>query len=168
MDIAISIAVTFLLTLVNGFFSMSEMALSTAKKVVLEHEAEEGDLKAKQAAEVSGDSGEFLAAIQVAITLVGFFSSAFAATNLSEPLAKVLVSMGVPAHGAGTLSTVLITLIVSYSFYKADTGVEKVTTIDAGHVKPDANDLTTLIQHEEANYTVRIFSNNHFVTVTVK
>ena len=114
MDIAISIAVTFLLTLVNGFFSMSEMALSTAKKVVLEHEAEEGDLKAKQAAEVSGDSGEFLAAIQVAITLVGFFSSAFAATNLSEPLAKVLVSMGVPAHGAGTLSTVLITLIVSY------------------------------------------------------
>jgi hypothetical protein len=44
----------------------------------------------------------------------------------------------------------------------------KVTTIDAGHVKPDANDLTTLIQHEETNYTVRIFSNNHFVTVTVK
>ena len=33
---------------------------------------------------------------------------------------------------------------------------------------PDANDLTTLIQHEETNYTVRIFSNNHFVTVTVK
>jgi UDP-N-acetylmuramate--alanine ligase len=38
MDIALSIAVTFLLTLVNGFFSMSEMALSTAKKVVLDHE----------------------------------------------------------------------------------------------------------------------------------
>ena len=76
MDIALSIAVTFLLTLVNGFFSMSEMALSTAKKVVLEHEAEEGDQLARKAAEVSGDSGEFLAAIQVAITLVGFFSSA--------------------------------------------------------------------------------------------
>lgn len=47
-------------------------------------------------------------------------------------------------------------------------GSVKVTTIDAGHVKPDANDLTTLIQHEETNYTVRIFSNNHYVTVTVK
>ena len=114
MNIAISIAVTFLLTLVNGFFSMSEMALSTAKKVVLEHEAEQGDLKARKAAEVAGDSGEFLAAIQVAITLVGFFSSAFAATNLSEPLAIRLVALGVPAHVAGTLSTVLITLIVSY------------------------------------------------------
>ena len=114
MDIALSIAVTFLLTLVNGYFSMSEMALSTAKKVVLEHEAEEGDARAAKAAEVSGDSGEFLAAIQVAITLVGFFSSAFAATNLSTPLAEVLVGISVPAHMAHTLATVLITLIVSY------------------------------------------------------
>ena len=114
MDIAISIAVTFLLTLVNGYFSMSEMALSTAKKVVLEHEAEQGDLKARKAAEVSANSGEFLAAIQVAITLVGFFSSAFAATSLSEPMADQLGSRGVPDNVAGTLSTVLITLIVSY------------------------------------------------------
>ena len=114
MDIALSITVTFLLTLVNGFFSMSEMALSTAKKVVLEHEAEKGDQQAAKAAQVSGDSGEFLAAIQVAITLVGFFSSAFAATNLSEPLAQVLVGFGLDAGLAGPLSTVLITLVVSY------------------------------------------------------
>jgi ribonuclease-3 len=37
MDIAISIAVTVILTIINGYFSMSEMALSTAKKVVLEN-----------------------------------------------------------------------------------------------------------------------------------
>ena len=114
MDIALSIAVTFLLTLVNGFFSMSEMALSTAKKVVLEHEAEEGDQRARRAAEVSGDSGGFLAAIQVAITLVGFFSSALAATNLSEPLSEVLVGAGMSPQFAGPLATVLITLVVSY------------------------------------------------------
>ena len=114
MDIVIPLIVTFVLTLVNGFFSMSEMALSTAKKVVLEHEAEEGDKAARKAAEVSGDSGEFLAAIQVAITLVGFFSSAFAATNLSTPLAEVLRARGVPANVAHTLATVLITLFVSY------------------------------------------------------
>jgi putative hemolysin len=46
MDIAISIIVTILLTIVNGYFSMSEMALSTAKKVMLDHEAEEGDRRA--------------------------------------------------------------------------------------------------------------------------
>ena len=79
MDIALSIAVTALLTIVNGYFSMSEMALSTAKKVVLDHDAEEGDPRAAKAAEMVDNPGEFLAAIQVAITLVGFASSAFAA-----------------------------------------------------------------------------------------
>ncbi len=112
MDIAISIAVTALLTVVNGYFSMSEMALSIAKKIVLDHEAEEGDRRAKVASEVIENPGDFLAAIQVAITLVGFASSAFAATSLSEPFGEWLSSFGAPAPHA--LATVLITLILSY------------------------------------------------------
>ena len=112
MEIAISIAVTVLLTIVNGYFSMSEMALSIAKKVVLEHEAEEGDKRAAIAAAVIENPGDFLAAIQVAITLVGFASSAFAATSLSEPFGDWLASLGVPASRG--IATVLITLFLSY------------------------------------------------------
>ena len=114
MDIAISIAVTLLLTLVNGFFSMSEAALTAAKRSVLEHEAEEGDERARRAAALAGDSGLFLATIQVAITLVGFFSSAFAATSLSEPFAAWMSSLGLSAGFARGLAPVLITLLVSY------------------------------------------------------
>lgn len=135
MDIALSIVVTFLLTLVNGFFSMSEMALSTAKKVVLEHEAEEGDPHAKIAAEVSGDSGEFLAAIQVAITLVGFFSSAFAATSLSDPLAVKFVEWGLSTQMARPLATVLITLVVSYfSIVVGELVPKRIAMADAENV----------------------------------
>ena len=112
MEIAIPIIVTFLLTLANGYFSMSEAALTTAKRSVLEHEAEEGDSAARRAADLAADSGSFLATIQVAITLVGFFSSAFAATSLSDPLANVLVGFGIPA--ADGIATVIITLIVSF------------------------------------------------------
>ena len=114
MDIALSILVTFLLTLVNGYFSMSEMALSTARKVLLDHDAEEGDARAATAADMIEDPTQFLAAIQVAITLVGFFSSAFAATSLSEPLGLRLSSFGMDVSIANGLATVLITLIVSY------------------------------------------------------
>ena len=114
MDIALSISVTALLTIVNGYFSMSEMALSTAKKVVLDHEAEEGDKRAKIAASVIENPGDFLAAIQVAITLVGFASSAFAATSLSEPMGKMLTSFGMPSEISASVATVLITLILSY------------------------------------------------------
>ncbi len=114
MDIALSIFVTILLTLVNGFFSMSEMALSTAKKAVLDHEAEEGDTRAAEVSKTIEDPGDFLAAIQVAITLVGFASSAFAATNLSTPFAVWLVDRGLVTSTARVLSPVLITLVVSY------------------------------------------------------
>lgn len=112
MDIAISIAVTALLTIINGYFSMSEMALSIAKKVVLDHDAEEGDRRAATASSLIENPGAFLAAIQVAITLVGFASSAFAATSLSEPLGDWLASLGVPFSRG--LATVLITLVLSY------------------------------------------------------
>ena len=56
MDITISLITTLVLTLINGYFSMSEMALTTAKRAVLEHEAEEGD-KVKKGAKVLDDKG---------------------------------------------------------------------------------------------------------------
>jgi putative hemolysin len=112
MDITISIIATLVLTLVNGLFSMSEMALVNVRRPVLEHEADEGDRRAKTALELSSDSGELLAAIQVAITLVGFAASATAATNLSTPFAAWLTELHIPA--ADVLSPVIITLIVSY------------------------------------------------------
>ena len=115
MDIGISILVTFVLILVNGYFSASEMALVNARKVVLQKEAEEGSKKAARALDLAAFDC-FLATIQVAITLVGFFASAAAATNLSEPLSQWLSSFGVEwlALVAPGLAPVLITLIVSY------------------------------------------------------
>ncbi len=114
MYIAISIIATFVLTLVNGLFSMSEMALVNVKRPLLERDAKEGDKRAKIALDVSSDSGDLLAAIQVAITLVGFFSSAVAATNLSEPFAEWMQSLGMALPIAQVLAPVFITLIVSY------------------------------------------------------
>lgn len=116
MDIGISILVTFVLVLVNGYFSMSEMALVNAKHVLLQKEADEGDRRAGRALGLASDSSQFLATIQVAITLVGFFASAAAATNLSDPLAAWMASfdIGWLAFVAPALAPVLITLLVSY------------------------------------------------------
>lgn len=116
MDIWISIVVTFVLVLVNGYFSMSEMALVNARHVLLQRDAEEGDKGAERALSLASDSGQFLATIQVAITLVGFFASAAAATNLSDPLAQWLSGFNIAwlTVIAPGLAPVLITLIVSY------------------------------------------------------
>ncbi|WP_455139430.1 hemolysin family protein [Thermophilibacter sp.] len=114
MDVAISIVVTFLLTLANGFFSMSELAVVSAKRALLEPEAEDGDRKARAALDLASNSEQFLATIQVAITLVGFASSAFASTSLSDPLGSWFESLGMPALIAEPLAPILITLAVSY------------------------------------------------------
>lgn len=116
MDVWLSILTTLILAIFNGIFSMSEMAVVNANKMRLEHDASEGDKRAKRALALSSDSGSFLATIQVAITLVGFASSAFASTNLSDPLSGWLSGFGfAPLTAiAPTLAPVLITLIVSY------------------------------------------------------
>lgn len=116
MDIGISIVVTFILVLVNGYFSMSEMALVNAKQVMLQKEADEGDRRARRALALASDSSSFLATIQVAITLVGFAASAAASTNLSAPLAGWFSSFGIDwlTFIAPGLAPVLITLAVSY------------------------------------------------------
>ena len=116
MDVWLSILTTLILTIFNGIFSMSEMAVVNANKMRLEHDASEGDKRAKRALALSSDSGSFLATIQVAITLVGFASSAFASTNLSDPLSGWLSGFGfAPLTAiAPTLAPVIITLVVSY------------------------------------------------------
>jgi putative hemolysin len=114
MGVALSIFLTFLLTLANGYFSMSESALVAAKRAILEHDADEGDKKAKIALELSSDSSQFLAAIQVAITLVGFFSATVASTTLSDPLAAWLIGLGAPAGVCTALAPIVITVLVSY------------------------------------------------------
>lgn len=114
MGVALSIILTLVLTIANGYFSMSESALVAAKRAVLEHDADEGDKRAKVALELSGDSGQFLAAIQVAITLVGFFSAMVASTTLSDPLADWLISLGAPAGICTAVAPIVITVIVSY------------------------------------------------------
>lgn len=116
MGIFISIVATLLLTLLNGYFSMSEMALTTAKRATLEHDAEEGDKRAARALDLATDSTDFLATIQVAITLVGFFSATVSSNTLSEPLTAWVESFGIAplTAVAPVASPIVITLIVSY------------------------------------------------------
>lgn len=116
MGIALSIILTLLLTIANGFFSMSEMALTTAKRASLEHDADEGDVRAERALELSTDSTDFLATIQVAITLVGFFSATVSTNTLSDPLNAWFAQFnnaGLTAV-APVISPIIITLFVSY------------------------------------------------------
>ena len=88
--LALELAVILFLLLVNGVFSMSEMAVVSARKTRLQHRAEDGDAGALAALDLASNPSNFLSTVQVGITLVGVLAGAFGGAGLSEMLATAL------------------------------------------------------------------------------
>lgn len=88
------ILLVIVFTLLNGFFSGSEMAFINADEKKLEKQAEEGDRKAKLALMLNRNQNRVLAVVQVAITLIGTLNSAFATSGLSEYLTPYFGQQG--------------------------------------------------------------------------
>ncbi|NMF05269.1 hemolysin family protein [Clostridium beijerinckii] len=101
-----------ILTLVNAFFASAEMAIVSLNKNKLKFLEEEGNKKAKILLKLMEEPTNFLSTIQVGITLAGFFSSASAATGISEDLARYLNRMNIPY--SGQIALVIVTIILSY------------------------------------------------------
>jgi len=120
MDLLFSALLTLILVLINGYFSMSEMALVSARRAVLQQEIEEAaaetSKKAQRAVDLAANSDRLLATIQVAITLVGFGASAAAATSFSMPIVNWLDGFGLDwlTAIAPGVAIVVTTLVVSY------------------------------------------------------
>lgn len=82
--------ILFGLIMMNGVFSMSEMAVVSARKARLQHLADEGHRSAKVALRLAQEPSSFLATIQVGITLVGITSGAFGEATLVRDLSDWL------------------------------------------------------------------------------
>lgn len=100
------------LTLVNAFFAGAEMAVVSVNKNRIEVLADEGSKRAALLQTLFEDSTKFLSTIQVAITLAGFFSSASAATGISQVLGGWIAQFGIPY--SNTIAVVVVTIILSY------------------------------------------------------
>lgn len=110
------ILVLIVLILLNAFFAASEMALVSLNDNKIKLMADSGHKKAKMVQSLLNEPSRFLATIQIGITLAGFLASAFAAGSFAGRLAEFLYNLGLPLPQStlATLSTVIITLILSY------------------------------------------------------
>lgn len=117
-DPLLPILVLVILILINAFFAAAEIAVISLSETKLRKQAEEGDKKSGKLLRLMQAPDNFLSAIQIAITLAGFLSSAFAADSFSDPLVRWLIEdKGFTVIPAGTLNTVmvvLITIVLSY------------------------------------------------------
>ena len=82
-DITFEIIFIIVLLIANGVFSMSEMAVVSARKARLQKRAGDGDKGAQAALELAGNPGPFLSTVQIGITLVGILVGAFSGATIA-------------------------------------------------------------------------------------
>ena len=105
----------FVLIGVNAFFAMSEIAAISLNDAKLHHDAEDGNKKARILSKLVDEPNNFLATIQVAITLSGLLSSALAADTYADVVADFLLKyISAPADFIHGVTLVLLTLVLSY------------------------------------------------------
>ena len=99
-----------ILVVVNAAFAGTELALVALRESQLQR-LEVRSATGAVLARLARQPNQFLATIQIGITLAGFLASAAAAVSLAEPLEEPLGFLGA---AAGPTSVILVTLILAY------------------------------------------------------
>ena len=110
----VSILILLVLIFINAFFSASEIAVITLNDNKIKKMAEDGNKKAAQILRLTQNSSRFLATIQVGVTLSGFLTSASASQSFAGRLADALAFLPASHSFIYGISTILITLLLSY------------------------------------------------------
>src|SRR5579883_3486141 len=114
MSPTIEILIILLLILANGLFVMSELAIVSARKVRLQQLANHGDAKARVALQLASSPNQFLATVQIGITLLAILSGAFGESVISKRLVYLLSFIPGLAAYKEPLASVLSILIITY------------------------------------------------------
>ncbi|MGZ8157068.1 MAG: hemolysin family protein [Burkholderiales bacterium] len=100
--------VLLFLFLVNGFFSMSEMAVVSSRKARLQQLFDEGHAGSGTALQLANNPSYFLSTIQVGITLIGITSGAFGEATLAADVSDWFSQWEVLAPRADAIAVTLV------------------------------------------------------------
>lgn len=108
------IIVIFLLTVLNGFFALSEISIISVRKNRIDQKARAGSKNAQKLLALMQEPENFLSAVQVGITLIGIIAGAYGGAALSDDMREVLVKIPFLAPYADTLAMVLVIGTITY------------------------------------------------------
>ncbi len=105
-----------LLILLNGFFAGSEISILSVRKSQLRNLISQGDKSAKRIAKLLEQPEEFIATIQVGITVAGTLASVLGGSTLVPLLQPMIQEMGVTPQVAENLAVTAIVAALSILF----------------------------------------------------
>ncbi len=102
------------LILLNGVFSMSEVAMISARKSRLSTDAKKGSKAAQKALDLSGNPDKFLSTVQIGITLIGILTGIYSGNQIAVDLTELLKSFGLAQSTAFVVAQGGIVVLVTY------------------------------------------------------
>lgn len=108
------ILIILLLILLNGLFSMSEIAVISARKTSLKNEAKQGNKSAEAALNLSNNPDNFLSTVQVGITLIGILTGLYSGDVLAIKVSPLLEDFGMGEVSSLRVSKIVIVILVTY------------------------------------------------------
>ena len=109
----LNLGLVLVFVLVGGVFSATEIALVSLRESQLTQLERQGSRGARVAA-VARDPNRFLAAVQIGVTVAGFFSAAYGGSTLAPDLAPYLEAVGLGEEPAETAALIVMTLVIAY------------------------------------------------------
>jgi putative hemolysin len=103
-----------LLTLLNGLFAMSEMALASTRRARLAAMAEDGDGGAQAVLKLLDQPTQFLSTVQVGITSIGIINGIIGEAAFSEGVAAWLRGVGLPPRASAITATAIVVALITY------------------------------------------------------
>ena len=103
------------LTLLNGVFAMSELALTASRRARLGALAEAGDKGAQAALELLSNPNQFLSTVQVGITSIGVLNGIVGEAAFSDGVAAWMVALGMADKAAALTATALVVTVITFT-----------------------------------------------------
>jgi putative hemolysin len=111
---ALELLVLLCLILLNGFFSLSEMAIIASRKARLKHEADRGKKNYRLALETAENPSRFLSTIQVVITLNSTLAGAFGGATIARGFENSLLGIPSLTSIARPLSVAIVVIVTAF------------------------------------------------------
>ncbi|MBC8034218.1 MAG: HlyC/CorC family transporter [Chitinophagaceae bacterium] len=102
------------LILLNGIFSMAEIALVSSRKARLEAQANKGDKRAREALDLANNPDTFLSTVQIGITLIGILTGLFSGNNITQQLAAYLQTFERVQQYSNGIATTIVVIVITY------------------------------------------------------
>jgi putative hemolysin len=109
----LELLVIVVLTILEGFFVSAEISIISVRRSRLDQLSEDGNRRARRVRRLKDDPGRFLAVVQLGLTVIGFFASAYAAVNISTEFAKFLHTFPAIGNSADGVALLVVTVLLA-------------------------------------------------------